>query len=120
VILYFDDVDETLGPTAFVPGAGQLGLPPPQVSRERAVAFRPGTALVYRPDVAHRGTAVAAGKVRVTQHLLLRTKQAEWVQSDHWIRQLPGLLGGQGGVGLLSPVQRCLIGFPPPGHWRWI
>eukprot|EP01050_Picozoa_sp_SAG11_P011962 SAG11_NODE_1300_length_5261_cov_8.900232_8_plen_239_part_00 len=119
MILYYDELEATLGPTTFVPGAGQLGLPPPPLSSERAVAYAPGTALVYRPDVAHRGTPVRAGAARVTQHLLLRTQEAEWVQSDHWIRQLPGVLGGEGGIGSLSPAQRCLLGFPPPGHRRW-
>ena len=39
-----DEVEDTLGPTTFVPGAGRLGLPPPPVTAERAVAYAPGTA----------------------------------------------------------------------------
>ena len=43
---------------------------------ERAVRFRPGTALLYRMDVWHRGTPVLEGATRYTHHIGIRHADA--------------------------------------------
>ena len=78
--------------------------------------FAAGSALVMRTDLGFAGSPVPAGTRRLTQHLILRKNEAEYVQSDAFIRSL----SGHGDLmGKLMPTQRSALGFPPPGHAYW-
>ena len=56
---------------------------------ERAVRFRPGTALLYRMDVWHRGTPVLEGATRYTHHIGIRHADAQRLLSRAQ-RRMPG------------------------------
>lgn len=78
--------------------------------------FTPGSALIMRTDLGFAGQPVRPGTRRLTQHFILRKREAEYVQSDAFIRSL----SGHGDLmGAISPVQRSALGFPPPGHPYW-
>ena len=142
VILYYTDVERCLGSTLFVPnghfspsirhqpdsdtslcvatpargGGLQREKYPELYATERAVQYAPGTALLFRADTYHRGSPVRAGQLRLTQHIILRKATAEWVQSDAFVRHLSTygeLVDG------LEPIQRSVLGFPPPAHPHW-
>jgi hypothetical protein len=78
--------------------------------------FATGSALILRTDLGFAGSPVPQGTRRLTQHLILRKREAEYVQSDAFIRSL----SGHGDLmGKISPAQRSTLGFPPPGHDYW-
>jgi hypothetical protein len=78
--------------------------------------FAPGSALIMRTDLGFAGQPVCPGTRRLSQHFILRKREAEYVQSDAFIRSL----GGYGELlGAISPAQRSVLGFPPPGHPYW-
>ena len=54
---------------------------------------------------------------RLVQHIILRRAAAEWVSNEAFIRSL----AGHGPwLAQLSPTQRTVLGFPPPGHPFWL
>ncbi len=79
--------------------------------------FAPGSALIMRSDLGFAGQPVPPSTRRLAQHLILRKREAEYVQSDAFIRSL----SGHGDLmGKISPAQRSALGFPPPGHPYWL
>lgn len=94
--------------------------------REMQVKFRPGTVLLYRQDVFHRGTPLKPNKYRVVQNLVYRKKEAEWIPS--WNKGFTKALYGWNKfnrffaeeiIAKSSVDQRCVLGFPEPGHSYW-
>ena len=85
---------------------------------ERSVQYAPGTCLLFRIDTWHRATKNLPGQRRLTQHIILRCAEAEWVQSDCWVPRFAEMPGSDF-VGKLSVRQRSALGFPPPGHPCW-
>jgi hypothetical protein len=92
--------------------------------REVPVKFKKGTVLLYRHDVFHRGTPIKPGQFRVVQNLVYRKKECEWVHTwnagfarkmyyscDRFISEPI--------IGKASVDQRCVLGFPEPGHSYW-
>lgn len=86
----------------------------------RPTGLKPGDVLLYRHDVWHRGTPVNPGKMRRVLNLAWRRGDAPWIQT--WSRA-PSQLMYYGPLeaylSLLTPDQRSLINFPPPGHGYW-
>lgn len=87
-------------------------------NREYRVKFRPGTVLVYRHDVWHRGTPVAHDQLRIVVNLAYKRADAEWVTTWN-----PGWAMYFGKVekmlSVATPLQRGILGFPMPGHRYW-
>nr|MDJ0868313.1 phytanoyl-CoA dioxygenase family protein [Myxococcota bacterium] len=90
--------------------------------REVAARFRVGTLLLYRHDTWHRGTPLAPGTMRLAQNLTFRRADSEWISTLHpgwaWAmyrrsRTMERLIAGA------SVEQRCVLGFPAPGHAYW-
>ena len=129
-ILYYSDVDECMGPTAFKPVPEHYNPDaadrkfsttvtkaqrPDLYQDEQAVAYRPGTALLYRMDVWHRGTPVLPGATRYTHHLGIRRADATWIQFEQtWARDFAGSQVMKEFVAEMSSSQRNVLGFPPP------
>lgn len=91
-------------------------------SRERPVLFKPGTVLLYRLDVWHRGTPLREGKLRRVANLELRRGSADWLQA--WQPGWPRANYSEGRtleriVAKGSVAQRAVLGFPPPGDAYW-
>ena len=91
-------------------------------SRERAVRFRRGTLLLYRHDTWHRGAPLRPNTLRIAQNLSFRSVHADWMSSLHaawaWAMYQPGQ-PMERLVARASVDQRCVLGFPPPGHRYW-
>ncbi len=91
-------------------------------SRERAVDYDNATVLLYRHDTWHRGTPVRPGATRVVHNLTFRRSDAEWISTLHegWAwsmyrrSQVMERL-----VATATVEQRCVLGFPRPGHRYW-
>jgi hypothetical protein len=90
--------------------------------REQRVRYRPGTVLLYRHDTWHRGTPIIPGALRVVQNLTFRKAGSEWISTLHegwaWAmyrrsRVMERLIAEA------DVDQRCVLGFPPPGHPWW-
>ncbi len=90
--------------------------------REHRVACAPADVLLYRHDTWHRGTPVRPGSTRVAHNLTFRRADAEWVSTLHpgwsWAmyrrsRVMERLIASA------SVDQRCVLGFPAPGHRYW-
>jgi hypothetical protein len=131
MIIYVTDVGEEHGPTYAVPRrfTRELELRPGVLSREQhpdlydhevPVTGPAGSALIYRTDVIHRGSALRGDKVwRLSMNNGFRRAGFEWMGHSHnfaahgqdpefttWFEQA-------------SPRQRQLLGFPAPGHSYW-
>ena len=94
--------------------------------QEQQVFFSPGTVLLYRLDVWHRGTAVLPGAVRRAAQSVYRRADAPWVQWESWAPKLIFRDSPHQGTGVLSrwfqglePEQRTVLGFPAPGASYW-
>ena len=92
--------------------------------REVPVKFRPGSVLLYRHDVFHRGTPVKPNQYRIVQNLVYRRSDAEWITT--WNQGFARSMYGDGQkfiteiiIGKSTPDQRCVLGFPAPGHRYW-
>jgi hypothetical protein len=90
--------------------------------RERRVRYRPGTVLLYRHDTWHRGTPIDPGAVRVVQNLTFRKASSEWISTLHegwaWAMYRRSQVMERL-IAEASIDQRCVLGFPPPGHPWW-
>lgn len=91
-------------------------------ARARSVHYGPGTVLFYRQDLWHRGTPLRPGAMRLIHNMTLRRKDCEWISTVHqgwaWAMYRPSKVM----VKLLaegSVDQRCVLGFPEPGHAYW-
>jgi hypothetical protein len=90
--------------------------------KARSVQYQPGTVLFYRQDLWHRGTPLRPGVMRLIHNITFRRKDCEWISTVHqgwaWAMYRPSKVM----VKLLaegSVEQRCVLGFPKPGHAYW-
>jgi ectoine hydroxylase-related dioxygenase (phytanoyl-CoA dioxygenase family) len=90
--------------------------------RELHARFRTGTALLYRHDTWHRGTPLEPGTMRAVHNLTFRKATSEWISTLHsgwaWAmyrRNQPM----ERLIARASVDQRCVLGFPAPGHPYW-
>lgn len=90
--------------------------------REVEARHRRGSVLFYRHDTWHRGTPVAPGAVRFAQNLTFRKAGSEWISVLHpgwaWAMYQPSRVMERL-VATASVEQRCVLGFPGPGHPYW-
>jgi hypothetical protein len=90
--------------------------------REVYTRYRFGTVLFYRHDTWHRGTPLRPGSLRLAQNLTFRKAASEWVSVLHpgwaWGMYRPGQQTERL-VATCSVDQRCVLGFPEPGHPYW-
>ena len=89
-------------------------------ARECRVKFKPGTVLIYRHDIWHRGTPVNSGKLRIVCNLGYKRSDAEWVTTWNagWAKNMYyGKVEKM--IADASPISRSLLGFPIPGHSYW-
>ena len=90
--------------------------------RERRVRFGLGTALFYRHDTWHRGTPLVPGKRRLVHNLTFRKAASEWISVLHpgwaWKMYRRGMVLERL-IARASVDQRCVLGFPAPGHSYW-
>jgi hypothetical protein len=90
--------------------------------REVRARYRVGTVLLYRHDTWHRGTPIRPGTLRLVQNMTFRKAESEWVSvlQPGWAwamyrrsRVMESL------IATASVEQRCVLGFPRPGHPYW-
>lgn len=130
MFLYLTEMTPDLGPTHVVPSELTDHLPPMPNHLEgpghahlldegELVLGPPGTLLVYRTDLFHRGTAVRRERAaRFTLHLNVRTAAAEWANRGPW-GDTANRPTWERFVERCTPRQLALFGFPPPGHAYW-
>lgn len=85
--------------------------------RERPVRFKVGTCVLYALDTWHRGTPVNLGSWRYTQHTVWRNADAPFVGFQAFAPNLAGMPPRY--IASLSPMQRTILGIPPPGDKYW-
>ncbi len=91
-------------------------------SRARSIHYQPGTILFYRQDLWHRGTPLTPGAMRLIHNLTFRRKDCEWISTVHQGWAWAMYRSSKVMVKLLaesSVEQRCVLGFPEPGHAYW-
>jgi hypothetical protein len=91
-------------------------------AREAAVRFKPGTVLLYRHDTWHRGTPLLAGALRIVMNLTFRLAASEWISTLHEGWSWAMYRRDQTMERVITDAsvdQRCVLGFPPPGHSYW-
>lgn len=130
MFLYLTDMTPDLGPTHVVSTEHTAHLPPipnhldgPEhaslYDRGELVLGPPGTLLVYRTDLLHRGTAIRRPRAaRFTLHLNVRTAAAEWANRGPW-GDTANRPSWRTFVEHCGPRELALFGFPPPGHAYW-
>ena len=98
-ILNYSHMEESAGPTRFVPGpeglvtprqlaAGEPMNPEDVYPYERTIRYSPGSVLMYVNRLWHRGSPVNNRAVRYTQHFNYVRSDALWVGSHTWARAL--------------------------------
>ena len=91
-------------------------------ARARSVQYQPGTVLFYRQDLWHRGTPIRPGVMRLMHNLTFRRKDCDWISTVHQGWAWAMYRSSKVMVKLLaegSVEQRCVLGFPEPGHSYW-
>ena len=130
LILYYSDVDITLGPTCVVSQTHTRHLPlwPPfrpmrehraLYQKEKPITARAGDLLAFSMRTFHRATALIADRgERFTHHLIYRSPRHPWQGHDLMSArgELPAL---QDFILTSPPRRRSAIGFPPPGDAYW-
>eukprot|EP01104_Vermistella_antarctica_P003298 TRINITY_DN13470_c0_g1_i1.p1 TRINITY_DN13470_c0_g1~~TRINITY_DN13470_c0_g1_i1.p1 ORF type:complete len:347 (-),score=47.08 TRINITY_DN13470_c0_g1_i1:114-1154(-) len=89
-------------------------------AREMRVAATPGTVLIYRHDVWHRGTPLLPGRMRCVHNLAWKKASCRWISpwSNGWARKMYyGWVEKH--VASLSPDQLTTLGFPPVSDEYW-
>ena len=91
--------------------------------REVMANYRLGTVLFYRHDTWHRGTPLEPGALRLTLNMTFRKADSEWISNLSrgwsWAMYRPSWVMER----LIAKAlveQRCVLGFPRPGHSYWI
>lgn len=91
-------------------------------AREREIYYRPGTVLLYRYDLWHRGTPLKPSGVRFVQNLVYKRPRCDWLnhwnqgaaksmyRSDQYVEKL---------IARSSVTQRNCLGIPLPGDSYW-
>jgi hypothetical protein len=132
MILYYTDVDETLGPTCVVSQEKTRDLPlwpthRPRKSRgnatlyenERPVLAHAGDLLIFSMRTWHRASAMTASEgVRFSHHFVWRSGQYNFQGYHHWPQHGENE-DLQRFIERATPRQREVLGFPPPGHEYW-
>jgi hypothetical protein len=130
IILYYSDVDETLGPTHVVSQRHTRSDPlwPPFRPREEypeiydlatPIITKAGGMLIFSMRAFHRGTAITADfGARFTHHLVYRAKAHGFQGYQHWPsygeqQELHSFLERA------TPRQREALGFPKVGDPYW-
>jgi hypothetical protein len=118
----FDSVNELSRSYQVAEKSGKYGVRAdnthPLYRHEKAVEYRPGTVLMYKFDTLHRGTPVKPGCAgRFTLHIGLRRAAAEWTSMHATVIRNGAY--PQGYIGSLTPYQRTIVHYPPPGHAYW-
>ena len=129
MILYYTDVDKTMGPTCVVPTRRKMdSLWPPfrpaaQYSglyrREKSVLVKAGGLLIFSMSTFHRASEMLAEHgVRFTHHLVYRSARFPFAGYNQWSRfgEKPEM---RRFLEQATPRQREVIGFPPRGHPYW-
>jgi hypothetical protein len=91
-------------------------------ARARSVHYQPGTVLFYRQDLWHRGTPMRPDAMRLMHNITFRRKDCEWISTVHQGWAWAMYRSSKVMVRLLaegSVEQRCVLGFPEPGHAYW-
>ncbi len=90
--------------------------------REVMADYRMGTTLFYRHDTWHRGTPLEPGALRLTLNMTFRNAESEWISTLSrgwsWAMYRPSLVMERL-IARASVEQRCVLGFPRPGHSYW-
>ena len=89
---------------------------------ELRAQYRPGTVLLYRHDTWHRGTPLEPGALRVVHNMTFRRAESEWISvlQAGWswaMYRRPAVMERL--IATSSVEQRCVLGFPKPGHPYW-
>ncbi len=91
-------------------------------AREAEAVFGVGTTLFYRHDTWHRGTPLRSGSRRLALNLTFRAAASEWISTLQagwaWAMYRPGR-PMEHLLARASVEQRCVLGFPAPGHPYW-
>jgi len=90
--------------------------------KARSVQYQPGTVLFYRQDLWHRGTPLRPGVMRLIHNITFRRKECEWISTVHQGWAWAMYRSSKVMVKILaqgSVEQRCVLGFPKPGHSYW-
>jgi ectoine hydroxylase-related dioxygenase (phytanoyl-CoA dioxygenase family) len=130
MILYYTDVDETLGPTYVVSQEKTRDLPlwpthrtrkkDPQLYKlEKPVLATAGTLLIFSMRTFHRASDITADfGARFSHHLVYRSGSHNFSGYHLWSQhgENPEL---QRFIAHATPRQREVLGFPPPGHAYW-
>ena len=130
MILYYTDVDATLGPTFVVSREHTRDLPPwpthrtrkkdPALYRnERPVLAKAGDLLIFGMRTWHRaGEMTAESGVRLSHHLVYRAA-AHGFQGYHQWSRFGEKKELQDFLERATPRQREVLGFPPPADPYW-
>jgi hypothetical protein len=130
MILYYTDVDETLGPTFVVSQEHTRDLPlwpthrtrkkdPTLYRNERPVLAKAGDLLIFGMRTWHRaGEMTAESGARLSHHLVYRAA-AHGFQGYHQWSRFGEKKELQHFIERATPRQRETIGFPPPGDPYW-
>ena len=90
--------------------------------REVMADYRLGTVLFYRHDTWHRGTPLEPGALRLTLNMTFRKAESEWISTLSrgwsWAMYRPSWVMERL-IAKASVEQRCVLGFPRPGHSYW-
>jgi ectoine hydroxylase-related dioxygenase (phytanoyl-CoA dioxygenase family) len=129
-ILYYSNIDETLGPTyvvsnqerrtdVFVPYARPKEKYPDLYKDERPIVVSAGSLLIYSMGTVHRASRITSkDRIRFTHHIIYRSGDAPWIGYRMWANY--GLSAEmQRFIERLSPRQREILGFPEPGDAYW-
>jgi ectoine hydroxylase-related dioxygenase (phytanoyl-CoA dioxygenase family) len=129
-ILYYQDVDEQLGPTHvvstqhdgsryLVPNIRPRHEYPELYARQRPVHVPAGSLLIYHMGTFHRASQIRSrDRARFSHHFVYRAAKAHAVGYRHWANyglsaELRHL------VESISPRQREVLGFAAPGDAYW-
>ena len=145
MFVFLDDVEDELGPPAYVSMTHTRHLPPlpnwyparpapldaehpewsspgthPELYELEQRATGPaGTVVGYRLETFHRGTALHRPLgARYTLHLNFRDAAADWIGRRSWVDDA-NTPAWSAFVAKATPRQLRLFGFPPPGHDYW-
>ena len=130
ILIYYCDIDESLGPTSVIPRDQTKDMPlvpyirprgqyPELYKLEQPLLVPAGSLFIYDLSTFHRGSSLTCSRgVRITHHIAYRRGDAPWVGYKTWANY--GLAAEMHTVlEQASPRQREVFGFPAPGHGYW-